>query len=66
MDQAKATPNNLPIPLTSFIGREWEIAEVRGMLDGTRLLTLTGAGAMRARTASPCASARLRVWLPRD
>lgn len=34
----------LPLPLTSFIGREREIATVRGLLEQTRLLTLTGAG----------------------
>jgi non-specific serine/threonine protein kinase len=37
-------PNNLPIQLTSFVGREIEIAEVRRLLGGARLLTLTGAG----------------------
>lgn len=37
-------PNNLPIQLTSFIGREREIAEVKRLLSQTRLLTLTGAG----------------------
>ncbi len=36
--------NNLPVQLTSFIGREREIAEVRRLLAGTRLLTLTGSG----------------------
>src|ERR687888_576548 len=35
---------NLPVQLTSFIGREREIAEVRRLLSTTRLLTLTGAG----------------------
>jgi predicted ATPase len=39
-----ARPNNLPSELTSFIGREKEIAEVRRLLAGTRLLTLTGSG----------------------
>jgi predicted ATPase/class 3 adenylate cyclase len=39
-----ARPNNLPAQLTSFVGREEEIAEVRGLLDRPRLLTLTGAG----------------------
>jgi non-specific serine/threonine protein kinase len=34
----------LPVPLTSFVGREWEAAEVRRLLGQTRLLTLTGAG----------------------
>ncbi|MBI5876098.1 MAG: tetratricopeptide repeat protein [Chloroflexi bacterium] len=37
-------PNNLPTQLTSFIGREAEVAEVRHLLDTTRLLTLMGAG----------------------
>jgi predicted ATPase/class 3 adenylate cyclase len=37
-------PNNLPIQLTSFIGREREIAEIKTMLATARLLTLTGAG----------------------
>jgi non-specific serine/threonine protein kinase len=36
--------NNLPIPLTSFIGREHEQADVIALLTGSRLLTLTGAG----------------------
>lgn len=39
-----ALPNNLPMQLTTFIGREREIAEVRSMLETSRLLTLTGAG----------------------
>jgi non-specific serine/threonine protein kinase len=37
-------PNNLPIQLSSFVGREKELAEVRRLLKDTRLLTLTGAG----------------------
>ncbi len=37
-------PCNLPLALTSFIGREREIAEVKRLLSCTRLLTLTGAG----------------------
>jgi predicted ATPase/class 3 adenylate cyclase len=40
-----ARPNNLPIQITSFIGREKELAEVKSLLvNGTRLLTLTGPG----------------------
>jgi predicted ATPase len=35
---------NLPIPATAFLGREKELPEVVGLLDGTRLLTLTGPG----------------------
>jgi non-specific serine/threonine protein kinase len=42
---AKALPHHkLPQALTSFIGREREIAEIRQRLGVTRLLTLTGAG----------------------
>jgi predicted ATPase/class 3 adenylate cyclase len=40
----EATPNNLPQQVTSFIGREHELAEVRKMLGSTRLLTLFGMG----------------------
>ena len=39
-----ARPNNLPVQLTSFVGRGGEIAQVRHLLHGTRLLTLTGPG----------------------
>jgi predicted ATPase/class 3 adenylate cyclase len=35
---------NLPTPLTSFVGRDRELAEVSETLKGTRLLTLTGPG----------------------
>ncbi len=37
-------PNNLPLQLTSFVGREREIAEAGRLLDTNRLLTLTGPG----------------------
>ena len=37
-------PNNLPLQLTSFIGREAQMEETRRLLDKTRLLTLTGVG----------------------
>ncbi|HSL28177.1 MAG TPA: tetratricopeptide repeat protein, partial [Anaerolineales bacterium] len=37
-------PNNLPVQLTTFIGREHEIREVRQALDAHRLVTLTGSG----------------------
>jgi predicted ATPase/class 3 adenylate cyclase len=37
-------PNNLPTMLSAFIGRDTELAEVRDLIRGSRLLTLTGAG----------------------
>jgi len=36
--------NNLPAQLAPFIGRDRELAEVRALLDTSRLVTLTGAG----------------------
>jgi predicted ATPase/transcriptional regulator with XRE-family HTH domain len=39
-----APRHNLPAQLTSFIGREQEIADIKGLLATTRLLTLTGIG----------------------
>jgi predicted ATPase/DNA-binding SARP family transcriptional activator len=35
---------NIPIPLTSFIGREQELKEVAELLSKSRLVTLTGSG----------------------
>jgi len=37
-------PNNLPTQLTSFIGREKEISEIKASLNSSRLVTLTGSG----------------------
>jgi predicted ATPase/class 3 adenylate cyclase len=38
------TPTNLPVEVTSFVGREREVEEVSGLLEGSRLVTLTGPG----------------------
>src|SRR6266568_4854705 len=35
---------NLPVPATPFLGREHELADVLGLLEDARLLTLTGPG----------------------
>jgi predicted ATPase/DNA-binding SARP family transcriptional activator len=53
-------PSNLPIPLTSFIGRDDELAEVRGLLASSRLVTLTGVGgAGKSRLALEAARAAM-------
>jgi predicted ATPase/transcriptional regulator with XRE-family HTH domain len=38
------TLNNLPLQLTSFVGREHEIAEIKNLFGKARLITLTGSG----------------------
>lgn len=39
-----ARPNNLPVQLSSFIGREEEMKQIKNSLKEKRLLTLTGPG----------------------
>ena len=39
-----ATPNNLPAEVSSFVGREHQLAELRRLLHRSRLVTLTGPG----------------------
>ena len=39
-----ALPNNLPVQSASFVGRRREVAEVRELVEASRLLTLVGAG----------------------
>jgi predicted ATPase/DNA-binding SARP family transcriptional activator len=61
--------HNLPIALTSFVGRKRELMEVARLLDRNRLLTLTGAGGSgKTRLALEAARARMSasrdgVWL---
>lgn len=64
-----ALPHNLPIQLTSFVGRAHELAEIKRLLMTTRLLTLTGAGGVgKTRLALQVAADLLEsydngVWL---
>ena len=43
-ERSERRTHNLPVRLTSFIGRRREMAELAQLLPSTRLLTLTGAG----------------------
>lgn len=55
--------HNLPTQLTSFIGREREIAQVKGFLSTARLLTVTGAGgAGKSRLAFQVAAVALEEF----
>ena len=66
---APATPNNLPQQLTSLIGREGDLAEIKARLNSHRLLTLTGSGGVgKTRLAIEAGGALLDnypdgVWL---
>jgi len=51
-------PHNLPTQLTSFIGCEREITEIKRLLGTTRLLTLTGSGG--------CGKTRLAIQVAAD
>jgi predicted ATPase len=42
----EATPNNLPQQVSSFVGRERALQDIRNQLGNTRLLTLFGAGGL--------------------
>lgn len=57
-------PNNLPVQLTSFVGRESEIERVINLLGGHRLLTLTGAGGSGKTRLALQVSAELAETLP--
>jgi predicted ATPase/Tfp pilus assembly protein PilF len=54
----EAFAHNLPSQLTSFIGREQQMAEVKQFLATTRLLTLTGSGG--------CGKTRLALQVAAD
>ncbi len=66
---AERPPDNLPFELTSFVGREREMAEVKRLLADRRLLTLTGPGGCgKTRLALQVANAMVEgfedgVWL---
>ena len=63
------SPNNLPIQTTSFVGRPKELAEAKRLLEGTRLLTVTGVGGVGKTRLALQVGADLRnrfhdgVWL---
>lgn len=57
---ASAAPGNVPLPLTSFVGRQRELFELDGLLEGHRLLTITGPGGIgKTRVAIELAHRRL-------
>jgi non-specific serine/threonine protein kinase len=61
--QAALAPNNLPLHLTSFVGREADLRSLKSLLRSARLVTLTGTGgAGKSRLAAEAARASSQVW----
>lgn len=55
--------HNLPVPLSSFVGRERDVTALRDLLRTTRLLTLTGAGGIgKTRLALEVARSLLNAY----
>jgi predicted ATPase/class 3 adenylate cyclase/Tfp pilus assembly protein PilF len=54
----EAVPNNLPTALSSFVGREREVTEIKRLLSSKHLVTLTGAGG--------CGKTRLSIQVAAD
>ena len=48
----EALPNNLPLQLTSFVGRDNEVAEIEALLRKHRVVTLVGSGGVGKTRAS--------------
>jgi predicted ATPase/DNA-binding CsgD family transcriptional regulator len=58
-----AVPNNLPVQLTTFVGRAEELAAVGKLLTGERLVTITGAGGVgKTRLAAQAAAGAAERW----
>ena len=61
--QATAAPLNLPLDLTSFVGREADLRSLKGLLKTARLVTLTGTGgAGKSRLAAQVARTNSDAW----
>jgi len=59
-----AFAHNLPVQLTSFIGRDAEMAQVRALLQDNRLVTLTGAGGVGKTRLALQVAAEVLTWFP--
>jgi non-specific serine/threonine protein kinase len=62
--EAPREKHNLPLSLTSFVGRDVEVQKIHELLDTTRLLTLVGpAGCGKSRLATEAAHTLLERYL---
>src|SRR6266550_1887342 len=61
--QSKAVPSNLPLHLTTFVGREPELRSLKSLVRSARIVTLTGTGgAGKSRLAVEVAGATRDAW----
>jgi len=59
----EAAPSNLPLHLTSFVGREAELRSLKSLVRSSRLVTLVGTGgAGKTRLAAEVAKANRGAW----
>ena len=63
---ARAASASLPVPISSFVGRVAELAEVNELLDAHRLVTLVGPGGVGKSRLAVEAAARAAVADPVD
>jgi predicted ATPase/DNA-binding CsgD family transcriptional regulator/tetratricopeptide (TPR) repeat protein len=56
-------PNNLPVQLTTFVGRRDELSSIADLISSSRLLTLTGPpGCGKTRLAAQTAAEQIERW----
>jgi predicted ATPase/class 3 adenylate cyclase len=59
LQSLEATPNNLPVRLTSFVGRTTELEAIADLLASSRIVTLVGTGGAGKTTIAVQAAAEL-------
>lgn len=59
-----AVPNNLPLQVTSFVGREDDVAEALRLLESRRIVTLLGPGGTGKTRLSLQVAAEAAEWFP--
>jgi predicted ATPase/class 3 adenylate cyclase/DNA-binding CsgD family transcriptional regulator len=64
IQRQRSRPGNLPVELTSFVGRARELAEIKRLLPATRVVTLTGPGGIGKSRLALRAAHKLGRYFP--